>query len=120
MKTPKRNTTLRRSRPKKKRSHLPSLSQVQRDMLSMQMQADARIPATVSAAIMASMNAAANKDAETPDVVIRSLEEGERRAVTENLPIYSAILSAPANRGKQKLLAMTDAEWDALLDEDEV
>jgi hypothetical protein len=70
MKIPKPKTTLKRSRHK--RSHLPSLSQVQRDMLELQMQSDKRIPNYVNQAVMASFNAAANRDAETPEVEITS------------------------------------------------
>jgi hypothetical protein len=116
MKTPKPNTRLKRSRPKKARKHLPSLSQLTRDMLAMQMQADSRIPANVSAAIMASMNAAANKDAETPAVVIASLEREERENVQSAMQGYQQILSAPGMRGRNALLM--DMEIDQMIQDE--
>jgi hypothetical protein len=116
MKTPKPNTRLKRSRPKKARKHLPALSQLTRDMLALQMQADSRIPANVSAAIMASMNAAANKDAETPAVVIASLEREERENVQSAMQGYQQILSAPGMRGRSRL--MLDVELDELISQE--
>jgi hypothetical protein len=113
MKTPKPNTRLKRSRPKKARKHLPSLSRLTRDMLAMQMQADSRIPANVSMAIMQSFNAAANKDAETPETVIASLDVEERGIVRESMPAYQQILSAPGTRGKSRV--MLDLELDELI-----
>lgn len=116
MKTPKSNTRLKRSR--KGRSHLPSLSQVQRDMLRMQMEADARIPRNVSEAIMASMNAAANPDAEKIDVVIASLSQEEKALIVPFQAGYSAILGSMATRGQVGLMQITDGQWNALIDDD--
>jgi hypothetical protein len=116
MKTPKPNTRLKRSRPKKARKHLPALSQLTRDMLALQMQADSRIPANVSAAIMASMNAAANKDAETPAVVIASLEREEQAIVRESMPAYQQILSNVGARGSSRMLL--DFELDSLIEQE--
>jgi hypothetical protein len=113
MKTPKPNTSLKRSRPKKARKHLPALSQLTRDMLALQMQADSRIPANVSAAIMASMNAAANKDAETPETVIQTLDRDERDIVTQAMPAYQQILSNVGARGKSRMLL--DFELDEMI-----
>jgi hypothetical protein len=117
MKTPKPNTRLKRSRPKKARKHLPALSQLTRDMLALQMQADSRIPATVSMAIMQSFNAAANPNAETPETVIASLEREERENVQSAMPAYQQILSAPGMRGKSRMLL--DFELDDLVNSEE-
>lgn len=111
MKIPKTKTTLRRSR--QKRSHLPSLSQLTRDLLALQMQADARIPAYVNQAVMASFNAAANKDAETPEVVIQSLERDERDNVMLFMQGYAQTFNGVAARGRNKL--MLDSELDEMI-----
>ena len=115
MKTPKPKTTLKRSR-KKTRSHLPALSQVQRDMLRMQMEADVRIPRPVSNAIMASINAAANPDSETVDVVIASLSPEEKALIVPFEAGYSAIFSGVGAKGRNAL--MMDAELDSLIEQE--
>lgn len=104
MKIPKPKTSLKRSRPKKKRSHLPSLSQLTRDMLRLQMEADARIPQTVTTAIMQSFDTAANKDAESPGVVIASLEADERNNVRQAMQGYQQTLGNVGARGRMALL----------------
>lgn len=104
MKTPKR---------RKRRSHLPSLSQVQRDMMRIQMQANAAIPSSVREAVMASMDAAANKDAENPIVIIASLERDERMNVSQAAQGYQQTLSAVGARGRSALLM--DASLDELI-----
>lgn len=114
MKTPKPNTRLKRSR--KGRSHLPSLSQVQRDMLRMQMQADARIPPIVANSVMASINAAANPDSEKVDVVIASLPADEKALIVPYQQSYSAIFSGVGARGSARLLS--DFELDRLIEEE--
>lgn len=113
-KTPK--TTLKRSRPKKKRTHLPSLSQVQRDVFQMRMEADSRIPRDVREAVMASFNAAANKDAETPRVVIDSLTHEEKALIVPFEAGYSAIFGGVGARGSARMLA--DYELDRLISEE--
>lgn len=115
-KTPK--TTLKRSRPKKKRTHLPSLSQVQRDVFQMRMEADSRIPRDVVNAVMASFNAAANKDAETPRVVIDSLSPEEKALIVPFEAGYGVILGRTATQGQIALMQMTDEQWNALIDDD--
>lgn len=119
MKTPKPNTSLKRSRPKKARKHLPALSQLTRDMLALQMQADSRIPATVSAAIMASMNAAANPNAETVETVIETLGVEEKTLVKNSISDYQQILGNVGMKGRMGLMMMTDAQWEELVSDDD-
>lgn len=113
MKLPKPKTSLKRSRPKKARKHLPAFSQVQRDLMQLQMSADARIPPAVNRAVMASLNSAANPNAESPEVVIQTLDEGERNLVLQSLPAYQQILGAPGLRGKNAM--MFDSSIDDLV-----
>lgn len=113
MKTPKPNTSLKRSRPKKTRKHLPSLSQLTRDMLALQMAADARIPSNVGQAIMQSFNAAANPNAETPETVIETLDAPEKTIVRQSIPAYQRILGNVGARGRSRMLL--DMELDDMI-----
>ena len=114
---PKRQTALRRSR-KKARSHLPSLSQVQRDMLQMTMQSDPRLTTAIVQNVMASFNAAANPQAETPRVVIDSLPQEERALIVPYEASYGQILGRTAIQGQNALMQMTDEQWNSLIDDD--
>jgi hypothetical protein len=114
MKIPKPKTTLKRSRPK--RSHLPSLSKIQRDLLALEMQADARIPNYVNQAVMASFNAAANRDSETPEVVIQTLDEPEKQIALLSMQGYAQTFNGIAARGRNKL--MMDSELDTLIQQE--
>jgi hypothetical protein len=114
MKIPKPKTTLKRSRPK--RSHLPSLSKIQRDLLALEMQADKRIPNYVNQAVMASFNAAANRDAETPEVVIQTLDKEDRDNVLLSMQGYAQTFNGIAARGRNKL--MMDLELDSLIEQE--
>ena len=116
MKIPKTKTSLKRSRPRKARSHLPSLSQLTRDMLRLQMEADSRIPANVGAAIMQSFNAAANKGAESPDVVIETLDAPEKQIVKDAMQGYEQTLGNVGARGRMRL--MMDSELDSLIEQE--
>jgi hypothetical protein len=118
MKTPKPNTSLKRSRPKKARKHLPSLSQLTRDMLAMQMLADSRIPARVSEAVMQSFNAAANPNAETPETVIETLDPMEKALVKNAISDYQQVFGNVGMKGRMGLMMMTDEQWNALADDD--
>lgn len=80
------------------------------------MEADNRIPAVVAEAVMASMNAAANQDAETPRVVIDSLQQEERALIVPFEASYSAIFGGVGARGSARMLA--DYELDRLIAED--
>lgn len=109
MKTPKRNTTLKRSR---KRSHLPALSPAARTIINERLNAIPFMQSTRDT-VMASLNAAANKDAETVDVVIQSLEAEDRNAVRIEAQGYKTLLAGVGMRGKGRL--MMDSSIDELI-----
>jgi hypothetical protein len=85
-------------------------------MLQMQMNADSRIPPIVSQAVMQSFNAAANPNAETPEVVIKSLDPDERTNVQTAMTGYSQILGNVGSRGKMRL--MLDSELDSMIQDE--
>lgn len=87
-------------------------------MLRLQMEADTRIPVTVSNAIMDSFNAAANPSAESPEVVIQSLPQEDRAMIVPFTAAYGHVLGGVALQGQIGLMNMTDEQWNALLDDD--
>lgn len=109
MKTPKRNTTLKRSR---KRSHLPALSPAARTIINERLNAIPLMQSTRDT-VMASLNAAANKDAETPRVVIDSLSHEEKALIVPFEAGYSAIFDVAGARGRNAL--MMDMELDSMI-----
>lgn len=117
MKLPKPKTSLNRSRPKKARKHLPAFSQVQRDLMQMQMAADARIPPAVNRAVMASLNSAANPNAESPEVVIQTLDIEERLNVQSAMQGYQQTLSGVGARGRNAM--MFDSSIDDLVNSED-
>lgn len=113
MKLPKPKTSLKRSRPKKARKHLPAFSQVQRDLMQLQMSADTRIPPAVNRAVMASLNSAANPNAESPEVVIQTLDIEERLNVQQAMLGYQQTFAGVGSRGRNAL--MFDSSIDELV-----
>lgn len=79
------------------------------------MEADTRIPPIVANSVMASINAAANPDAEKVDVVIQTLDPAERAIVIQSAQEYMQTLSQVGQRGRMGLMGMTDQEWDDLV-----
>lgn len=57
---------------------------------------------------------AANKDAQKPDVVVRSMRKARREQAITATRAIAPILSAPTKRGEMMLGMMTDSEWEQL------
>ena len=107
MKTPKR----------KRRSRLPAYSQLRRDAFAERM-ADAGLPVVVQSAVMQSLLAATNPDAENPLVVIAAMDADDRRAIEAAAQGYAQTLNTPGQRGRAALLGMSDEEWNRLFDDE--
>jgi len=60
------------------------------------------------------LKAAANPNAETPDVILATLEPERRRLVDGLKQETSAQMLTVHERGKMALLSMSDDEWNAL------
>ncbi len=97
-----------------KRKHLPALNPA-RLLVTLQQIAALNIPVEAQRAVAESLKAAANPQSESPEVVIRTLPRTERDRIQTARKDYARTLKAPINRGKAALMAMGDAEWDALL-----
>lgn len=114
MQTPKPPNRSRR----KGRSHLPALPDASRKIFQAQIDS-LRVSPETKQSVMASINAAANPDAESPDAVIASLETEDQRAVRSAMTFYARTMSRMNARGRAALLGMTDAEFERRLNDSE-
>lgn len=96
-----------------KRTHLPRLNPLEIEAFQARLMAESGISAEGKNAVMLSLRAAANPRAETPDVVINTLEADEKTNVLMAMPTYQQILGAPGMRGRNRL--MMDLELDAMI-----
>jgi sarcosine oxidase gamma subunit len=62
-------------------------------------------------------SAAANGDAETPAAVIRTLPEERRADIEQTSAAIGSVLNTVGRRGGARLLALSDDEWTALVEE---
>jgi len=63
------------------------------------------------------LQAAANPDAERPEMVAATLPGERRQNVQATMQTLHSITGGVAQRGRQALLDMDDAEWQKLVDE---
>lgn len=106
MKTPK---------PRKPRPRLPSLSRERLEQLNTLMAVNPIIPAIAQDAVMQSLIAATNPQAESPDAVIASLDKADQQAVRSAMPFYARTMGAMNTRGRAALMRMSDEEFRAAL-----
>lgn len=78
------------------------------------MRANKRISDVARNTVMASMNAAANPNAENPLVVIRTLEAEEQNNISQASAGYMQLMNGVGARGRMAL--MMDTEFDSLVD----
>lgn len=116
MKTPKPKTSLKRSRPKK-RTHLPRMNPLELEALQLRLMQQSGISAEGKNAVMLSMRAAANARAESPEIVIQTLDIEERMNVLQASQGYQQTLASVGMRGRNAM--MFDAELDMLIQESE-
>jgi len=103
-------------KPKRKPAHLPPLPEVQRRAIVDQLNSTALHP-QAKRQIIAMLNAAANPDAEAPDVVIQSLEPERRNNILETVNVLSRFTGNLTARGTALLVDMPEAEFNAVVDE---
>jgi len=101
---------------KRRSGHLPQLNPLELEAALARLQQTNLSPAG-KALIASQLRAAANPNAEAPEVVIKSLAK-ERRADVETTQLNLGGMTARiTSRGGAALLALSDAEWDALVNE---
>lgn len=76
-----------------------------------------RLSSAGKRAVMRSLEAAANPDAESPEVVIASLPKERRDTVLSHVRDFMLFSGGLMKRGRDKLAAMSDAEWQRLVNE---
>jgi hypothetical protein len=102
-------------KPRKPRAHLPALSPDTRKAISERMNEMPLLQSTRDT-VMASLNAAANKKAETPEVVIQTLDEPEKQIALLSMQGYAQTFNGIAARGRNRL--MMDLELDSLIEQE--
>lgn len=96
-------------------AHLPALTPLELEAVQQRLTAAPNISTAGKAVVMQSLRAAANPNAESPDVVIKTLDADEKRAVKEAQAGYTQALNAPLSRGRARLMQMSADEWDKVI-----
>lgn len=109
---------MRQPKRPKPRSRLPSLSRPRLQFIADTL-AQSGQPRFVQDAVMQSLLAATNPSAESPLVVIQTLEMEERLNIQQASQGYAQTLNAVGQRGRAALSMMSDQEWQKLLDDDD-
>lgn len=95
-------------------NHLPSLNPLEMDAaLTAIDQLD--IPVAAKAQVKAMLIAAANPDAESPGVVLQTLDPERQTNAEQMIQTLGATFTLAARRGADALNALDDAEWERLV-----
>lgn len=97
-----------------KRPHLPALKPASFDVFMRSLES-LPISRAAKTAVQQSMTVATNPNAESPDAVIRAMDTETQRSIRQAQASYVNVLASPVNRGKAALIAMTDDEFERLL-----
>jgi hypothetical protein len=103
-------------RKKGKRTHIPALSPEEIQVAMQKLQAT-RIPPAAKKQLAAMIQAAANPNSETPEAVIKTLPEKRRAQIKELTTDINQHTAGVLQRAGDALEAMSDAEWDRLVEE---
>lgn len=96
-------------------AHLPALPDAQRRAIIEQLAASTLHP-DAKRQLIAMLEAAANPAAEAPEVVIQSLEAERRDNILATIDTLNRFTGGLAARGTARLLEMSDADFNALVD----
>lgn len=105
--------TKRRSKPK--RDHIPALNELELQAALVQLQAMSGLTAAGRTAIEGMLRAAANPNAEKPETLIKMLPLERQHNIAQLSSALRNISSSATQRGAQALMAMSPAEWEALV-----
>lgn len=101
---------------KRKRTHLPKLSPDRMKLLEQAID-KSTLSKAGKRAVKASLKAAQNENAESPDVIIASLPKERRESVVKHVGEFIQFSQGITTRGKAGLLNMSNEAWEALLNE---
>lgn len=99
---------------KPKRKHIPLLHPDTLEVL-LQKVDSAKISTVGKRAVTASLQAAANPQAENPLTVIRSLPAERRESVQVTMQSVGRLSSGIISRGRTELMQMTEEDWQRLV-----
>lgn len=101
---------------RRQRDHIPALdSERLRGALALLDQSG--LPPAAKRQLRAMLEAAANPDAEAPDVVIQSLEPERQANVLGTIMALNRFTGGLVQRGGAELMQMSDDEFNTLVDE---
>lgn len=100
-----------------RRKHIPALSA---DKLELAVQQIQTLPISkgAKAQLTAMLQAAANPDAERPDVVLKTLEPERQANAQETMQRVGDFFDGVTMRGRAALLEISKEQWDALLNDE--
>lgn len=104
-----------KKKSKTQRKRLPALNPLELEGFKAKMDA-LKLSSAVTSTVMASMQAAANPDAENPLVVISTMEREEQTNIAQASAGYMRLLNGVGQRGKMALLM--DSEIDSLIQQE--
>lgn len=105
--------------PKKKRKHLPRLNPDKLKLIAQAVEQSPRLSKAGKRAVMRSLEAAANPDAESPEVVIATLPKERQETVIAHVKAFMDFGQSISSRGRRKLAALSDSEWQRLFESED-
>lgn len=103
--------------PKQQRRHLPKLSPERLKLIRQAVDKTPRLSPAGRRAVMRSLEAAATGSAESVEVVIASLPKERKETVLSHVKQFMDFSSTISKRGREKLVALSEDEWQRLIDE---
>lgn len=104
------------TRKRKRRDHIPALSEDGLKLAIQEIEA-LKISRTAKNQLIEMLKAAANPASESIDVVVATLDLQRRKDVEDTATSLNKNMAGAAKRGKQGLQAMSDEEFQQLVDE---
>lgn len=105
-----------KSKRKSKRKHVPKLDKLQLEAALARLKESGASPAAIRQ-VEETLKAAANPDSEKVDVIISTLDKSRQKMIAKTAKQVGAITDSVMRRGRAALEAMSDEEWEKLVDE---
>lgn len=103
---------------RKPRRHFPALSDNEVELVSQRLEANPQISQAARDALLRTIMAARNPNAESPAVVIAALEDAqEKQSIYAAQAEYAQTMNGVMARGRNALAMMSDEEFEALVNE---
>lgn len=99
------------------RDHIPALNPLELEAALARLGAAPGISKAGKRLIRQMLTAAANPNAEAPEVVIETLPVERRTDIKQTITEVGAVMRGVSQRGERALLQMSDAEWERLVND---